>query len=191
MGRTVSQGGRLPLPRSSTRPRRCRWPFRTPSTSSLPAGPTWTSTLTWRRRASSRFRFDVKRRAACPALVQTRCARRTSPRYREIESLRRGAGPLRSGRTWRLQIGAATGAAQGGFTAFQTGKAFTSSRIGFINLVIDQLTGHGVMDPSVLYESPFTGITPHGPDGLFGMAQIDQHCGMLEQVKSTAIAASA
>ena len=32
------------------------------------------------------------------------------------------------------------------------------------------LTAHGVMEPARLYESPFTDITPRGPDGLFQAA---------------------
>ena len=61
--------------------------------------------------------------------------------------------------------------------------------VEFINLVVDHLTEHGAMDPARLYESPFTDITPQGPDTLFKPAEIDELIRMLEAIRATAVAA--
>lgn len=45
------------------------------------------------------------------------------------------------------------------------------------------------MDAEILYQSPFTDLTPKGPDGLFSSEQLDELMAALEQVRGTAMAA--
>jgi type I restriction enzyme R subunit len=47
-------------------------------------------------------------------------------------------------------------------------------------MIIDYLTEHGVMDAALLYESPFTDITPQRPDELFTSSQVDELICLLE-----------
>ena len=43
----------------------------------------------------------------------------------------------------------------------------TPNQIEFVGMVIEHLTANGIMDPGLLYESPFADSTPDGPDGVF------------------------
>ncbi|HUG23260.1 DEAD/DEAH box helicase family protein [Piscinibacter sp.] len=89
----------------------------------------------------------------------------------------------------RSLVGLDRGAAKDAMAGFIVGKALSANQLEFINLVVDHLTAHGVMDPAQLYESPFTDIAARGPDELFEPAQVDELVSRLEAVKSTAMAA--
>jgi type I restriction enzyme R subunit len=73
--------------------------------------------------------------------------------------------------------------------SFIGGKTLTANQLEFVNLVVDHLTQHGVMDPVRLYESPFTDLTPRGPDGLFQSQEVDDLMRVLDAVRASAVAA--
>jgi len=89
----------------------------------------------------------------------------------------------------RSLVGMDRGAAKEALAGFLAGKAFTANQIEFVNLIVNHLTQHGVMEADRLYESPFTDLTPRGPDGLFSPAQIDELILAIEKVRATALAA--
>lgn len=88
----------------------------------------------------------------------------------------------------RCLVGLDREAAKRALASFMAGKTLGANQIEFVNLIIDHLTEHGVMDAGLLYESPFTDITSQGPDGLFPAAQIDQLVSLLGEVRQRAVA---
>jgi type I restriction enzyme R subunit len=89
----------------------------------------------------------------------------------------------------RSLVGMDREAAKNALGGFLNGKTWTASQIEFVNLIVNHLTEHGVMEAARLYESPFTDLTPRGPDGLFSTTQIDALLAALAAVRATAVAA--
>jgi len=89
----------------------------------------------------------------------------------------------------RSLVGLDRQAAKEALAGFLNGKTWSANQIEFVNLIVDHLTAHGVMEAAMLYESPFTDLTPRGPDGLFSSTQIDELLTVIERVRQTAIAA--
>ena len=89
----------------------------------------------------------------------------------------------------RSLLGLDREAAKSALGGFLTGKTLTAVQIEFINLIIDHLTEHGFIDPTVLYESPFTDIADHGPNDIFTDAQVAELVRILREVRESAMAA--
>jgi type I restriction enzyme R subunit len=88
----------------------------------------------------------------------------------------------------RSLVGMDRGAAKEALAGFLSGKTLGANQIEFVDLIVNHLTEHGVMDAALLYESPFTDITPTGPDGLFTSTQVDELVLLLDEVHARAVA---
>jgi type I restriction enzyme, R subunit len=89
----------------------------------------------------------------------------------------------------RSLVGLDRGAAKEAMASFLAGKTLGANQIEFVDMIVNHLTAHGVMDASLLYASPFTDVTPRGPEGLFTSSQVDELIATINRVKAMAIAA--
>jgi len=67
----------------------------------------------------------------------------------------------------RRIVGMDRSAAKTAFASFLDDRGLTVPQMRFVELVIDQLTARGFMEPAALYEPPFSSLHADGPEGLF------------------------
>ena len=83
----------------------------------------------------------------------------------------------------RSMVGMDRAAAQAVFSEYLSIRSLTTPQIRFIEMVIDQLTARGVMEPSALYEAPFSSVHAGGPEALFaGKSNVIE--GIFEKLKA-------
>ncbi|MDT3670760.1 MAG: DEAD/DEAH box helicase family protein [Aromatoleum sp.] len=88
----------------------------------------------------------------------------------------------------RSLVGLDQEAAMQAFSEFIQGTTTTPNQIEFINLIVQELTQNGVMEPDRLFQSPFTDINAQGPLGIFPPATVTQIVQVLEGIRERAVA---
>ena len=88
----------------------------------------------------------------------------------------------------RSLVGIERDAAVAAFGASLTDRALTADQIEFVNLMVDHVTQRGFMAPARLWESPFTDISPTGPDSVFRDGGVDALVAALREVQDRASA---
>lgn len=86
----------------------------------------------------------------------------------------------------RSLVGLDRQAAMEAFGGFLDGTALSANQIHFVNLIVDELTSNGVVEPARLYEAPYTDLTARGPEALFSVEQVDSIVSILDVVKRNA-----
>ncbi|MEQ9564919.1 MAG: type I restriction-modification enzyme R subunit C-terminal domain-containing protein [Pseudomonadales bacterium] len=88
----------------------------------------------------------------------------------------------------RTLVGLDREAAKRAFDDFQVSRTLSADQIEFLNMIIDYLTERGVMDPRLLYESPFTDFDAMGVEGVFDSSDVVALIDILEDVRTRAAA---
>jgi len=88
----------------------------------------------------------------------------------------------------RSLVGLDREAAKSAFSGFISGRKFNSSQIEFLDFLINHLTEWGVVEPAMLYDSPYTDFSSTGVDGLFSSDQVNELMNILHFVRNTAVA---
>ena len=87
----------------------------------------------------------------------------------------------------RSLVGLDRSAAIEAFETYLDGTKFTADQVRFVNLIVDELTKNGVMEPARLFESPYTDHAPTGPDYFFPDADVEVIVETLDKIKRTAV----
>ena len=98
-----------------------------------------------------------------------------------------GEQPL--GKFIRGIVGLDTNAAKMAFSEILSGQTLNSQQIRFMDTIINFFTVKGVIEPSMLFEPPFTDINTSGIMGVFDEVTSTKIISLIEQINHTAEAA--
>ncbi|NQX14098.1 DEAD/DEAH box helicase family protein [Microbacteriaceae bacterium VKM Ac-2855] len=86
----------------------------------------------------------------------------------------------------RSIVGLERSAVAEALSAFTASAPLTGNQIAFVEMLTDQLTRGGVLEIDRLYQPPFSGVAPQGPEELFSDAQIDDLEAILRRIRESA-----
>jgi type I restriction enzyme R subunit len=89
----------------------------------------------------------------------------------------------------RRLVGLDRSAAKDALAGFLDEHRYSAAQIEFVSLIIDELTQNGIVEARRFYESPFTDVSAHGPDGLFGPDDVARLVAAVDGVRHNAEAA--
>lgn len=93
------------------------------------------------------------------------------------------------GRFIRSIVGLEVNAAKQAFSEILNNQTFNSKQIHFIDTIINYLSVKGIIEPSMLFEAPFTDINSNGIMGLFDEATSTRIIALIAEINHNAEAA--
>ncbi|GAA1088022.1 DEAD/DEAH box helicase family protein [Tsukamurella spumae] len=87
----------------------------------------------------------------------------------------------------RSLVGLDRGAAVEAFGDFLDDSKFSVDQVRFVNMIVDELTANGIVEPKRLFQAPYTDAAQGGPDHVFPeRGQVLELVGILKHIKETA-----
>ena len=102
-----------------------------------------------------------------------------------LDTIRRDGG---LGLFFRSLLGLDRQAAKAAFSSLVDLGSLTASQIQFIDMIVNHLTERGVIDPELLYESPFTDVSDQGLSGVFPAERSVEVLEVVRRIRATAAA---
>ena len=90
----------------------------------------------------------------------------------------------------RSLVGLDRVAATEAFAGYLDESRFSVDQVRFVSMIVDELTANGVMEPTRLFESPYTDHAPTGPDVVFPPEDVDAIVQILHSVRDHAVPAA-
>jgi type I restriction enzyme R subunit len=88
----------------------------------------------------------------------------------------------------RSLVGLNREAAKRAFSDYLNDHRFNANQIQFINLIIDYLSQNGLIEPSKLYEAPYTDFNTNGLDGVFQDKDANRIVDIIKTIRTNAAA---
>ncbi|WP_299131522.1 DEAD/DEAH box helicase family protein, partial [uncultured Amaricoccus sp.] len=104
---------------------------------------------------------------------------------RRLDTIRNEGG---LGLFFRKLTGLDRQSAKAAFGALAGVGSLSASQLHFIDLIINYLTERGIIDPSLLYESPFTDVSDQGLSGVFPAERSAEVLEIVRRIRATAAA---
>ncbi|WP_246679956.1 DEAD/DEAH box helicase family protein [Mesorhizobium sp. B1-1-9] len=92
------------------------------------------------------------------------------------------------GRFVRSLVGLDRAAVSEAFGEFLSAGTASAAQIEFVGMIIEHLTHRGTMDPSLLYEPPFTDLAPTGPEQVFDEDRVTKLVSRIREISDSAVA---
>ncbi|MCB1404339.1 MAG: restriction endonuclease subunit R, partial [Rhodobacteraceae bacterium] len=102
-----------------------------------------------------------------------------------LDAIRRDGG---LGLFFRSLLGLDRQAAKAAFSGLVDLGSLSASQIQFIDMIVNHLTERGVIDPALLYESPFTDVSDQGLNGVFPPKESADVLAIVRRIAQTAAA---
>jgi type I restriction enzyme R subunit len=88
----------------------------------------------------------------------------------------------------RSLVGLDREVAKQAFSQFVAGTTATANQLEFIDLIVNELTENGVVNPGRLYEPPYTDLSQRGPEAIFLPPRVTEIVRVLDEIRARAVA---